>query len=40
VWTGSVERVLHGLELARDALRPLMPAPLDGPAVVVGREEG
>ena len=39
VWTGTVERVTHGLELARDVLAPLVEAPLGRPATAV-REEG
>jgi sugar phosphate isomerase/epimerase len=40
VWTGSVDRVLHGLELARDALAPLVPAPRAPRVVTDERAEG
>jgi sugar phosphate isomerase/epimerase len=40
VWTGSVERVTHGLELARDVLAPLVAAPLGHRPVPGPREEG
>ena len=39
VWTGSVERVTRGLELARDALAPLA-TPYQQPALDVARMEG